>query len=104
MYQILADYQGRGQAGLDAGRTRLVGLGDGWLRLMRFNLATRPATITVKTFSSHYNQYSSDLEQYADWYKAREQPDMSDAEFYRADDFVIRLEGFSERFAPAGKS
>jgi len=101
VYQILANYQDRGQAGLDAGRNRLVGLGDGWLRLMRFDFTTQPGTITVKTFSSHYNQYSSDMKQYADWYKAKEQPDMSDKDFYRGDDFVIRLEGFSERFARA---
>jgi hypothetical protein len=74
VYQVLADYQGRGQAVLDAGVSRRVGLGDGWLRLMTFDFATQPGTITVKTFSSHYNHYSSDMNQYADWYKAREQP------------------------------
>jgi len=103
VHQVLADYQGRGQAAVDAGRTRRVGLGDGWLRLMTFDFATQSGTITVKTFSSHYNQYSSDVNQYADWYKAWEQPQMSDTEFYLADDFVIHLEGFSERFAQAHK-
>lgn len=101
VYQILADYQGRGQAGLDAGRTRLVGLGDGWLRLMRFDFATKPATITIKTFSSHYEQYSSDMDKYADWYKIREQPELSDEEFYATDNFVISLDGFTSRFVSA---
>ena len=103
VYQVLADYQSRGQAGLDAGRTRLTGLGDGWLRLMRFDFSTRPGTITVKTFSSHYNQFSSLMPQYADWYKAQEHPQMSDAEYHGMDDFVIRLDGFDKRFA-RGKS
>ncbi|NIN80466.1 MAG: serine/threonine protein phosphatase, partial [Pseudomonas stutzeri] len=49
VYQVLADYQGRGQAALDAGRKRRVGIGDGWLRLMRFDFSRRPATVTVRT-------------------------------------------------------
>ena len=101
VYQVLADYQVRGQAGLDAGRMRRVGLGDGWLRLMRFDFAAEPATITIKTYSSHYQRYSSDTETYADWYKAAEQPQMSDVEFYDADDFVILLDGFRQRFGGA---
>ena len=44
VYQILADYQHRGQAGLDAGqpvdrlRGTAPGIGDGWYRLMHFEL------------------------------------------------------------------
>lgn len=101
VYQILADYQARGQVAVQAGRKRRVGIGDGWLRLMTFDFATGPATITVKTYSSHYGQYSSDMDRYADWYRAKEQPRMTDAEFMAADDFVIRLEGFKHRFARA---
>ena len=101
VYQILADYQVRGQVAVQAGRKRRVGIGDGWLRLMTFDFATSPATITVRTYSSHYGQYSSDMDRYADWYRAKEQPRMSDAEFMTADDFVIRLEGFKHRFARA---
>lgn len=86
---------------MQAGRKRRVGIGDGWLRLMTFDFATSPATITVRTYSSHYGQYSSDMDRYADWYRAKEQPRMSDAEFMAADDFVIRLEGFKHRFARA---
>jgi hypothetical protein len=100
VYQVLADYQGRGQAVFDAGFKRRMGLGDGWLRLMTFDFATQPGTIAVKTFSSHYDRFSSDTKEYADWYKEREQPHMSDGEFHAADEFVIRLDGFGERFGP----
>jgi hypothetical protein len=101
VYQILADYQDRGQAAIGAGRIKKVGIGDGWLRLMRFDFSTTPATITVKTFSSYYRQFSAAVGDYANWYKEDEQPDMTDAEFYAADDFVISLDGFTERFSPA---
>jgi len=43
VYQLLADYQGRGQVGLDAGAEReadgpITGIGDGWYREMTFYL------------------------------------------------------------------
>ncbi len=98
VYQVLADYQDRGQVAIDAGRARRVGLGDGWLRLMRFDFDVYPATIEVRTYSTHYRKYSSETAQYADWYRANEQPDMTDAEFHAADEFVIRLDGFARRF------
>jgi hypothetical protein len=104
VYQILADYQDRGQVALQAGRQQKVGIGDGWLRLMTFDFSTRPATIAVKTYSSHYGQYSSDMDRYALWYKQNEQPAMSDVEFHLADDFVISLDGFASRFTPAGSA
>ena len=104
VHQILADYQGRGQVAVQAGRKRRVGIGDGWLRLMTFDFATSPATITVRTYSSHYGQYSADMDRYADWYREKEQPRMSDAEFMAADDFVIRLEGFKQRFKRASQA
>ncbi|MFK8047789.1 MAG: hypothetical protein AB8B81_05080 [Halioglobus sp.] len=101
VYQVLADYQDRGQSAIEAGRTKKVGIGDGWLRLMRFDFSTTPATITVKTFSSYYRKFSAAVGEYANWYKGHEQPNMTDAEFYAADDFVINLDGFSERFSTA---
>ena len=101
VYQILADYQIRGQAGLDAGSNRLVGLGDGWLRLMRFDFSSEPATIAVQTYSSHYQAYSSEFEPYAAWYRQGEQPEMNDLEFLASDDFIIRLDGFNQRFDKA---
>ena len=101
VYQILADYQGRGQALVDAGRDRPGGLGDGWLRLMRFDFSGTPATISVHTYSSHYKTDSRETTAYAAWYKKREQPHLSDTEFHDMDDFVIRLDGFKQRFASA---
>jgi len=99
VYQVLADYQDRGQAGIDAGRSkRYTGIGDGWLRLMQFDFSVDPATITVKTYSSYFSQFSSEVDNYANWYKVREQPDLSDLEFYAADDFIIRLDDFFQRF------
>ena len=99
VYQILANYQGRGQALLDAGRPELRGLGDGWLRLMQFDFSDAPGTIAVKTYSTHYQQYSSDIENYAKWYRTGEQPDDTDAEFLEKDDFIIHLNGFQQRFS-----
>jgi hypothetical protein len=68
---------------------------------MRFDFSSTPATISVKTYSSHYGQFSSQVEQYANWYKAIEQPEMSNEEFYASDDYVIDLVGFKQRFARA---
>jgi hypothetical protein len=99
VYQVLADYQDRGQAGIDAGRAkRFVGIGDGWFRLMQFDLSVEPAIIRVKTFSSYFVKFSSEVDNYAKWYKTREQPNLSDLEFYAADAFIIRLDDFFERF------
>ncbi len=106
VYQVLADYQDRGQVGLDAGQPinrmtrRPVGIGDGWYRLMRFDLAADPPAVKVTTYSSHYGVDSRDLETYAQWYKRREKPDLSDQDFHATDDFTIVLEGFRERFGP----
>jgi len=52
----------------------------------------------VKTYSSHFSAYSSDLATYAGWYKTQEQPDMSDAQFFESDEYVIELEDFIARF------
>jgi hypothetical protein len=99
VYQVLADYQDRGQAGIDAGRSgRFVGIGDGWFRLMHFDLSTEPATIQVKTYSTYFGKFSHEVEEYANWYKARERPNLSDLEFYAADEYVISLEDFHQRF------
>lgn len=103
VYQLLADYQGRGQAGLDAGQPLnanggITGLGDGWYREMVFNVGGPNPSIEVNTYSSHYRSYSNQMNTYAQWYKAMEQPEMNDAEFQRADDFVINLDDFYERF------
>ena len=109
VYQLLADYQGRGQAGVDAGQPlaangRPVGLGDGWYRLLRFDLRGRTPTVKVETWSSHYRQYSRDMPEYADRYRDYEQPGVSDQRFHAMDDFTLELEGFHQRFGPRGQA
>lgn len=103
VFQILSDYQGRGQAGIDAGQPlnedgAITGIGDGWFREMVFYLGDESPRIDIKTFSSHYDLYSSQLESYASWYKNQEQPDMSDSEFLDADEYTISLDDFYQRF------
>lgn len=103
VYQILADYQSRGQAGLDAGQQsgqngRISGIGDGWLREMVFHTYGDNPKVDVKTYSSHYETYSSELESYAEWYKTSEQPDMTDEQFANADEFTVELSDFHSRF------
>ncbi|MEP5763262.1 MAG: hypothetical protein ABJ308_01645 [Halieaceae bacterium] len=99
VYQLMADYQGRGQAGLDAGADRVTGLGDGWYRLMQFDFSTATPTLQVQTWSSHYRSNAGKLSTYADWYRDYEQPGMNATEFVAADEFEISLAGFRERFS-----
>jgi hypothetical protein len=51
--QLLADYQDRGQASLDANvplvRGQPVPIGDGWLRLLSFDTQPRVPTLRVRT-------------------------------------------------------
>lgn len=104
VYQILADYQDRGQAGIDAGQPldrytgKPEGIGDGWMRLMEFDLSGDAVVVRVKTWSSHYRVQSTDLESYARWYRHLEQPAMSDADFVEADDYSITLKQFRQRY------
>jgi hypothetical protein len=104
VHQILADFQDRGQAGLDAGVARVrgepVGIGDGWLRLMRFEIGGEVPTLAVRTYSPDYGGTSRQIEGYADWYKAHEEPGMSDGEYLEEDDLVHELVGFRSRFGP----
>jgi hypothetical protein len=104
VFQILADYQDRGQAGLDAGQplnefTRQpIGIGDGWLRLMTFDLAGNVPSLRVSTWSPHYESLSSELDTYAEWYKGREKPGLTDSEFHSTDEFELELSDFRPRF------
>ncbi|ARS28501.1 metallophosphoesterase [Sphingomonas sp. KC8] len=103
VYQVLADYQDRGQTAIAAGVKSAwpVGIGDGWMRLMTFDLAGEKPAIRVRTYSTHYKQSSKDTLEYAQWYKAGEQPDMTNEQFHAADDFTIDLTDFHSRFKPA---
>ena len=102
VYQILADFQDRGQAGLDAGvplvRDEVVGLGDGWLRLLTFSMTGSAPSLAVRTYSPHYGGYSTTVDGYAEWYRAHEEPGMTDEEYLKEDDFVIELADFRSRF------
>lgn len=98
VHQIMSDYQSRGQSAIDAGLGHRA-LGDGWMRLMTFNLDGDRPQVHVRTYSPHYDSYSTDLPTYAEWYKARDlQADLSDEAFLERDDFVIPLEDFKSRF------
>ena len=106
VYQMLADYQDRGQAGLDSGQPMdpflrgPTGIGDGWIRMLRFETGGVAPRIDVRTYSTHYRELSSELEHYVDWYRSHEQPKMTDAEFLDAEEFTIPLVDFRERFGP----
>lgn len=103
VYQMLADYQGRGQSALDAGvqplpNGRPVMIGDGWYREMTFHLGGGNPRVDIRTYSTHYQAYSGELPTYAPWYRSWEQPDMSDTAFLQADEFVLELGDFYARF------
>jgi len=100
--QLLADYQDRGQASLDAGvplvRGQPVPIGDGWLRLLTFDTAPAIPTLRVRTYSPHYKAYADELASYAKWYKAHEAPEIDDAAFVKKDAFSVVLTDFRTRF------
>ena len=98
VYQILADFQGRGQAANPQEGTSPTGIGDGWLRLMEFDTGLDVPMIKVRTYSTYYNSYSADQPDYASWYRDMEQPNMTDEEFLKADQFEIILGDFVKRF------
>lgn len=104
VHQVLADYQDRAQTARDAGvTTPHLGIGDGWLRLMRFDMDGDVPTIKVETYSSRLRKFSRDTAQYAAWYKQQEKPTLSDAAFHGEDNFTIFLDDFRKRFGPPAK-
>ncbi|RYE37355.1 MAG: serine/threonine protein phosphatase, partial [Hyphomicrobiales bacterium] len=107
VYQVLADYQDRGQTAKDAGAKGMngypVGIGDGWMRLMEFDMTGKTPVINVRTYSTHYEKHSTDTPQYAAWYKAQEKPKLSDEAFHRVDAYQIALTDFHKRFKKAMK-
>jgi len=104
VWQMLSDYQDRHQTAVDAGveMVRAAGLGDGWLRLLRFEMGLEMPIIRVRTYSTHYRKQSRDTAEYATWYKAHEKPKMSDEQFHGQDDFIVELTDFRERFGDPG--
>ena len=109
VHTVLADYQDRGQVGLDAGQPPgglmggPVGLGDGWLRLLEFDTTSDPPTIAMRTFSTHYEKHASEMPDYVAWYRDHEQKGMSDEDFMAAEEYDIVLEDFRERFGPPAR-
>jgi len=97
VHQMMADYQGRGQSAKEAGGKGAVG--DGWLRLLAFDLDGARPRVQVRTYSTHYEQYASELPQYADWYKAHDgHADMPDADYLAREEFTIELQDFRRRW------
>lgn len=103
VWQLLSDYQGRNQTAKDAGWAPKpgefpLGVGDGWMRLMSFDMSAVEPVVHVQTYSTHYRVQSEAHAEYARWYKGQEHPYMTDQQFRAGDDFKIRLEGFRKRF------
>ena len=65
---------------------------------MEFDMAAETPVLRVRTYSTHYKKLSAETPQYAAWYKAQEQPKMTDAQFHAADDFQIDPTDFRQRF------
>jgi len=100
VWQVLADYQDRGQTAIDAGVKSAwpVGIGDGWMRLMSFEMGADVPLMKVATYSTYYRKASRETEEYAAWYKADEKPELSDEAYHDEDDYSITLEDFRARF------
>lgn len=98
VYQLLSNYQGRGQVENPEPGRRPGGIGDGWLRLMEFDMSLDVPTVKVRTYSTYYDKFSVEMPEYANWYKRWEQEDLTDQEFNAADHFTIELIDFRERF------
>lgn len=100
VYQLLMDYQERRHVTETLRPDKPTPFGDGWLRLFRFDLDGPRPRVHVRTYSTYYRAFSTDLADYAAWYKAADgQAALSDADFARRDDFVIDLSDYAGRFA-----
>ncbi len=103
VHQMLSDYQPRWRAAKEQDPDNTYSgkplTGDGWLRLLTFNLDGSKPNIKVRTYSTHFDKFSSEMPNYAAWYKAGEgQADLSDAEFLARDEFQVELTDFNKRF------
>lgn len=102
VYQFLVNYQSRKQALKAAAPEAKVldGLGDGWIRLLTFDLGAAMPRLRLRAYSAHYKAFASDLPHYAQWY-GHEHPEMTPTEFLALDETEILLDDFRERFATA---
>ena len=106
VYQVLADYQSRHHTADEAGYKTFhpeEGIGDGWFRLMTFDMTGETPRVHVHTYSTVYKTESLDAPDYVSWYKAKEKPQLSDADFHAADDFTFDLTDFRQRFGKGGR-
>ncbi|MDG1708311.1 MAG: hypothetical protein P8H03_06080, partial [Emcibacteraceae bacterium] len=98
VYQLLSDYQGRGQSAMPELGAEQLGISDGWMRLMNFDFSGEMPIIDIRTYSTYYQKYSIEMPEYVSWYRDLEQPNMTDQEFIDADHFTIELGDFKQRF------
>ena len=103
VYQLLSDYQGRGQSANPEQGAPQPGISDGWLRLMQFDMSGDVPIINVRTYSTYYQKFSTEIPEYVSWYRDLEQPNMTDEEFMAADHFTIHLSDFKSRFGSPKK-
>lgn len=99
VYHFLVNYQGRKQLMKDSCPDTKVldGIGDGWIRLLNFDLGAEVPKLALRAYSSYYKAYASDLPLYAQWYGA-EHPGMSAEDFLALDETVFELNDFRQRF------
>jgi hypothetical protein len=103
VYQVLADYQSRHHTSDEAGYKKFhpeEGIGDGWMRLMTFDMKGQTPHVHVHTY---YKKESVDVAEYPAWYKPSEKPKLTDAAFRASDDFSFDLTDFRQRFGPGGR-
>ncbi|MET4898282.1 serine/threonine protein phosphatase [Sphingomonadaceae bacterium jetA1] len=103
VYQMMADYQDRNASyrntSGDGSSTTARPTGDGWLRMLSFDMRPASPVIRVRTYSTYYKAYSTQVPAYAAWYKADDAPRASAADYRAKDDFTVTLTGFRQRFA-----
>lgn len=99
VYQYLVNYQSRRQmlkfTAPDA--KVLDGIGDGWMRLITFDLASATPSFRLRAYSTCFKAFASDLPDYGDWY-GHEHPELSPEAFTALDEQTVMLDDFRARF------
>lgn len=105
VYQMMADFQDRNatyrNTSGNIASTSARPTGDGWLRLLEFDMRPETPVIRVRTYSTYYKAYSTQIPAYPTFYKGDDAPDTSEADYRAKDDFTVSLGGFRERFVKA---
>src|SRR3546814_5086443 len=95
----MSDYQGRRQSFVTAAPARAAEretIGDGWMRLMKFDLSGEQASVRVSTISTYYKTTASKLPTYSAFYKEKEKPTATDEEFVASAEITRSEEHTSE--------